>query len=86
MPTKKNSPAQEPADLAKAVESVAEELRPLYKIEETNDALGELASALHHLAHAQAMSVIAEFGSEKDRATAVEYLKRQYERGIFEEE
>ncbi len=77
--------SEEPKELAKAIHAVAEELGPLYKIEETNDALAELAMALRHLAHAKSMSVIAQFGNEEDRAAAVEYLKSHYYSGKFEE-
>ena len=58
---------------------VAEELRPLYHLESAADNLGELASALGSLANATAMSVIAQNGTQEDRATAVAYLKRWFE-------
>ncbi len=64
--------------LAKAVESVAEELRPLYHIEQIADNLGALAPELDGLAKATAMSVIAQHGSNEDRAAAVSYLKRWF--------
>jgi hypothetical protein len=38
------------------------------------------------LAHVSAMSVIAQYGTEEDRAAAVKYLKGHFERGTFEEE
>jgi hypothetical protein len=65
--------------LAKEVSGVAEELRTLYHIESLSDHVGELASALHNLANATAMSVIAKSGTDEDRAVAVAYLKRWFE-------
>ncbi len=70
-------------DLAKAIESIAEELRPLYHIEQVADNLGALAPELDGLGKVTAMSVIARYGSDEDRAAAVAYLKDWFERGTF---
>jgi hypothetical protein len=65
--------------LAKELGGVAEELRSLYHIESMSDHIGDLASALHDLANATAMSVIARSGTDEDRAVAVAYLKRWFD-------
>jgi hypothetical protein len=88
-PATVETPASRNDDLGSAVyglakeikgagDSVAEELRPLYHIEVIADNLGTLASALDGLAHATAMSVIAQYGSNEDRAVVVAYLKRWF--------
>lgn len=74
------SPATD--ELADAVDSVAEELRPLYHLEPVADNIGELANALHRLANATALSVIAKHGTEKDREAAVAHLKRWFQDSI----
>jgi hypothetical protein len=62
--------------LAKEIEGLAQEVRPLYHIEQMGDYVGEVANAVHHLANATAMSVICQYGTDEDRAAAVAYLKR----------
>jgi hypothetical protein len=59
--------------------AIAEELRPLYHLESAADNLGEIASALHSLANATALRVIAENGSPEDRERAVEILKQWFD-------
>lgn len=81
MPKPKRSSPEKSGDVAKAIESVSEELSPLYKIEETNEMLGAIAGAL-----SDQCQVIAQYGTESDRATALKYLKRQFDSGTFEEE
>lgn len=71
MPTKKDDPY--------GAGAIAEELRPLYQLETVADNLGEIASALHTLAHATALRVIAEHGSDRDRKAMVENLKTWFE-------
>lgn len=58
-----------------AGESIAEKLPEDHHFEQIAEYLGELASALHAVAHARAMSVIAQYGSNEDRTRAVTYLK-----------
>jgi hypothetical protein len=65
--------------LAKAIEGVADEIRPLYHIEQMGDYVGDLASAVNNLANATALSVIAQHGSTEDRAAVVERLKGWFE-------
>jgi hypothetical protein len=72
-------------EIAAAVDSIAEELRPLYRVAEIADNLGELASALHGLANARGMSVIAQYGNDEDRAKAVAYLKRWFHEDFRDE-
>ncbi len=82
VPSKNETPpktVKEVDGLAKAVESVADELRPLYHLEPVADHIGSLASALNTLANATAMSVIAKNGTEEDRAVVVAYLKNWFE-------
>jgi hypothetical protein len=65
--------------LAKELSGVAEELRPLYHIETVADNIGELASALHYLAQATALSAIAKNGTEEERKIALTSLKAGFE-------
>ena len=78
MPKKTNTPKPPKNDgnadmetglyaLAKAVAGVGEELGPLYKIEELNEALNGIASALHDQASISRMAVIAQYGSQEER-------------------
>jgi hypothetical protein len=66
-------------DFVKALNSVDEDLRPLRHTEEIADNLGRLATALDGLSNAMAMSVIAQYGTDRDREAAVAYLKRWFE-------
>jgi hypothetical protein len=68
--------------LAKAMEGVGEELQPLYKIEELNEALSAIASALHDQANISRMSIVAQYGTQEDREVALKYLKDHFE-GYF---
>ena|SRR5258708_7206374 len=68
--------------LAKAIEGVGEELQPLYKIEDLNDRLNDIASALYELARASQMGLIAQYGGEEDREIALKYLKGHFD-GYF---
>ncbi len=85
MPKKNESDQTPDSALAKAIEGLGE-LPASYRIEEISDHLASLASEIGTLAHTSAMSVIAQYGTEADRAAAVKYLKRYFERGTFEEE
>jgi hypothetical protein len=76
MRTKKPSKAE---GTVKGLDDLTYNLQPLYHIESLADNVGELASALHGLANATAMSVIAKNGTQDDRAVAVEYLKRWFD-------
>ena len=71
--------AEKHSDVAKAIECVAEELEVFYKIEDMNHSLNKIGGALYRLAQAQAVSVIATHGTEKDREWAVSYFKRWFE-------
>jgi hypothetical protein len=62
-------------ELAKATYDVASELRPLYHLDTINDNLANLATATDEVASAIAASVIAQYGSEDDRARIVKHLK-----------
>ena len=62
-------------DLAKEVGGIAEGLRPLHYVENMADHVADLASALRYLAHSNAMSAIAKFGTEQDREIALKHLK-----------
>jgi hypothetical protein len=62
-------------DLAKAIDSIAEELRPLYKIEDLNEALNNIASALSDSASVTRWGILAQFGTKEDRETALQYLR-----------
>jgi len=64
--------------LATAVDGIAEELRPLYKIEDLNDNLAGIASSIHDLANATKLSLIAKHGSDGDRARVVAWLKGDF--------
>ncbi len=66
-------------EVAGGLESIAEELRRLRYVEDAADSLSELASALHGLANATALSVVAQYGSNEDRAAVVDKLKRWFE-------
>lgn len=61
--------------LAKEVGGIAEELGNLYKLETIGDNLAEIASALSHLANATALAIIAENGTDEERAEAVRKAK-----------
>jgi len=65
--------------LGTAVESIADELRPLYHIEQLSENVAELAAAVHSLAQANALSVIAKNGNQADRSVALEHLKGWFE-------
>lgn len=65
-------------EIAAAIDGVAEKLHDLYHTEQIADNLGDLASALHGLANATAMSVIAQHGLPEDHAKAIAYLKRWF--------
>lgn len=65
--------------LAEELGGVGEELRPLHHIETMADNIAELANALHHLANATALSVIAQHGTDEDRTTVVASLKRWFD-------
>jgi hypothetical protein len=71
--------------LAKAVEGLGE-LPASYRIEEISDSLGGISAALDRLANTTAMSVIAQYGTNEDRAAAVKHLKRRFESGTFKHE
>jgi hypothetical protein len=62
-------------DLAKAVDSIAEELRPLYKIEDLNEALNNIASALSESASVTRFGILAQFGTKEDREAALRSLR-----------
>lgn len=83
MPTKtkkaKKIPTMKRASLADQLGSIADSFDKMYQIENVADNLASVGVALDHLAEASAMSVIAEYGTEEDRKTAVDYLKRRYE-------
>jgi hypothetical protein len=61
--------------LAKAVASVAEELRPLYHLDTINDNHSELAGATDTIGYAIAALVIAHYGSADDRTRIIGHLK-----------
>ena len=89
MPKKK--PDENPSEgsgfyaLAKAVEGLGE-FPASYRMEEMSDHLASVASELGTLARVSALSVIAQHGSDEDRASAVKYLKQHYfEHGTFED-
>ena len=65
--------------VGKAVESVAEELQPLYKIEELNEALNNIAQAIYDRANLSAMGLIAQYGTDEDREIALKYLKDHFQ-------
>lgn len=65
--------------LARTIEGISEELRPLYHIEAVADNLASLATALDGLSDATALGVIAQYGSSEDRAKAVARLKGWFE-------
>ena len=65
--------------LARAIDGIAEELGPLYKMEYVAESLNRIAVALQRLATATAVSVIAQHGTADDRAEAVAGLKRSME-------
>lgn len=71
--------------LAKAIEGLGE-LPASYRMEEISEQLANVATELGTIAHVSAMSVIAQHGSNADRAAAVKYLKQHFERGTFKEE
>jgi mono/diheme cytochrome c family protein len=85
MPKKNESDQTSDSALAKAIEGLGE-LPASYRIEEISEHLASLASELRSLAHASAMSIIAQYGTDEDRAAVVKYLKHHFERGTFEEE
>jgi hypothetical protein len=58
---------------------LADELHPLYHLEEMAQSVNDVAVAMDTLARATAMSVIAKNGSEEDRAKAVSFLKNWFE-------
>jgi hypothetical protein len=62
--------------LAKSIESVAEELRPPWKIELLTDNLGEIAQQLAKQVHVQELSLIAQHGTDEDRKAIVKYVKQ----------
>ena len=64
--------------MATAVDRMAEELHSLREIEALSDNTGELASNLERLATVNAMRVLAEYGTDKDREAALDLLKRDY--------
>ncbi|HZT76055.1 MAG TPA: hypothetical protein VFA27_05320 [Vicinamibacterales bacterium] len=64
--------------LSQEIKGVAEELHPLWHVEELADNVGNLIAPLDALATAAAMKVIAEYGSEDDRSAVVAYLTRRY--------
>ncbi len=65
--------------LAKEVGDISEGLHKLYHLEQLADNVGDLGQALHALANATAISVIAKYGSEGDRAVALSHLKNWFE-------
>jgi hypothetical protein len=71
-------------DLARATALIAEELGPLYKIEDVADQLRHLsdieavADTIKHLADVMALSTIAKNGTDEDRAAVVAKLKRSF--------
>lgn len=69
--------------LAKAIESVAEEIHHLYHLDTINDNIGQIAAAADSISNAVAAYVIAQHGTEADRKEVVAYLKRWFERGVF---
>jgi hypothetical protein len=64
--------------VAEALSNAASALGPLYKIEETNDALSGIASALYEQASISRMGIIAQYGTEEDREIALKYLKDHF--------
>ena len=72
-------------DIGVAIGSVAQAidridgLDKLYHLETLADNVGGLEGPLHSLAEAVAMSVIARYGDDDDRAKAVAHLKRWFD-------
>jgi hypothetical protein len=56
--------------------------QPLYKIEELNEALNGIASAMYDQASIARMGIIAKYGTAEDREVALDYLKKHFE-GYF---
>ena len=72
MPRRKTATRRKPA--AKT-DPVADALQPLYHLEDLADNLELLARRLDGLASAVALHVIAQYGSQAERAKAVAHLK-----------
>jgi hypothetical protein len=66
--------------LAKEIEGVAEELHPMYHIEQMGDYVGDVASALNGLSNTNALSMIPRYGTDEDRVVVVAILKRGYDK------
>ena len=73
--SKSRTPPTPNADLASAIDGVAEGLQFLSHVESIAEHLGSLASAVGALADATAASVIAQHGTATDRERVVEQLK-----------
>jgi hypothetical protein len=71
-------------EIARAVESVDEELRPFYRVADIADNLADVATALRGAADVKAMATIAQYGTDEDRAKVVSFLRGWFE--IFREE
>ena len=79
MPNKVADESLELSGLSASIESIAEELRPLYQIENVSDNLAEIASALSGIGRATSLAAIAKYGDAADRKEALRLMKEPFQ-------
>lgn len=65
--------------LGKKIGPVAEELQPLKHLEAISAEITRIARCLSSIQDAVSLSLIAQYGSDEDRARILQYFKAQFE-------